>query len=200
MALPKNVREKIIRRIYADMHALGWDELSLRERTRQYDTWADDPEVGGFLAEFTRDPRHWIKDGPVKEWPRAKIGHGSHARFINEDGPDPAEERRRLAESIVRLSLSGWLPDPDSIAEKPMRMLVYPPADEEVEPRVLAWAEEDGFKHLLWAALIAAESEDHRRWLLVVTETFEKPVPADTKALHRRIATRCGFEVHHIEP
>ncbi|MFC4002497.1 hypothetical protein ACFS2C_08850 [Prauserella oleivorans] len=198
MALPKDVRDRVIRRIYADMRAIDWDELSPRERTRQYDLWVNDPEIGGVIANFNDDPRHWIKDGPVKEWPRAKIGHGSHARLLGEDH-DPAAERRRLAEKIVRLTLPEWVPDPDSITEKPMRMVVHPPKHEEAEPRIVTWGNSDNFKHLLWAALEAVESDDHRSWVLAVTETFEKPVSADMKALHRRIARRCKLQVEHIE-
>src|SRR5690606_3329023 len=108
-------------------------------------------------------------------------------------------ERRLLAEKIVRLTLPGWVPDPDSITEKPMRMVVRPPQDEETDSRVIAWANSENFKHLLWAALEAVESDDHRSWVLAVTETFEKPVAADTKALHRRIARRCKLQVEHIE-
>ncbi|MFD2398994.1 hypothetical protein ACFSVJ_22495 [Prauserella oleivorans] len=136
MALPKDVRDRVIRRIYADMRAIDWDELSPRERTRQYDLWVNDPEIGGVIANFNDDPRHWIKDGPVKEWPRAKIGHGSHARLLGEDH-DPAAERRRLAEKIVRLTLPEWVPDPDSITEKPMRMVVHPPSTRKPNPASL---------------------------------------------------------------
>nr|MDT0663553.1 hypothetical protein [Micromonospora sp. DSM 115978] len=185
--------------IYIDMRSIGWDELSARERTRQYDLWVSDPEIGGVIANFKDDPRHWIKDGPVKEWPRAKIGHGSYARLLEGDH-DPGVERRRLAEKIVRRALPGWVADTETIVEKPMRMTVYPPKDDEGHAsRVIAWANAENFKHLLWAALEAAESEDHRPWLIAVTETFEKPVAADTKELHRRIARRCRLQVEHIE-
>lgn len=198
MRLPTDVRDRIARRIYNDMRAIGWDELSARERTRQYDLWVNDPEIGGVIANFNDDPRHWIKDGPVKEWPRAKIGHGPYAPLLDGDH-DPAAERRRLAEKIVRLTLPGWVADPDSITEKPMRMVVHPPDHEEAEPRVVAWGTSDNFKHLLWAALEAVETDDYRMWVLAVTETFEKPIAADTKALQRRIARRCQLQVKHIE-
>lgn len=199
MALPKDVRERVSRQIYADMAALGWDELSAREKSKQYDEWVNDPKVGGAIGPFTDDPRHWIKDGPVKEWPRARMGHGPYARLLGGEGHDPAAERRHLAERLVRASLPGWEADPDSIVEKPMRMHVHPPEDSEAGIHVLAWAKAEDFKHLLWAALRETESRDQREWILAVTETFEQPVSADTKALHQRIGRRCGLTVKHIE-
>ncbi|RRO17649.1 hypothetical protein EIL87_10280 [Saccharopolyspora rhizosphaerae] len=193
------MRDRVVRRIYADMRSIDWDELSARDRSRQYDLWNNDSEIGAIIANFKDDPRHWIKDGPVKEWPRAKIGHGPYARLLG-GSHDPAAERQQLAEKIVRLTLPGWIPDPDSITEKPMRMVVHPPFHgEEVDARIIAWASSENFKHLLWAALEAVESDDHRSWVLAVTETFEKPVAADTKALHRRIVQRCQLQVEHIE-
>lgn len=199
MALPKDVRDRVTRRIYADMAAIGWDELSSHQKSKQYDEWVNDPDVGGAIGRFKDDPRHWIKDGPVKEWPRARIGHGPYAHLLGDDGHDPAAERRALAERLVRACLPGWVAAPDSIVEKPMRMYVHPPEDSEADVRVLAWAKAEDFKHLLWAALQATESHDHREWILAVTETFERPVSADTKALHQRIGRRCGLEVKHIE-
>jgi hypothetical protein len=182
------------------MQSMRWDDMATRDRTKQYDRWVERSDVGEIIGRFNGDPRHWIKDGPVKEWARAKIGLKPYGHLVGGDGHDPEKERTTHAQKIVRQVLPGWGVDPDSISEKPMRLTAVPPeADHDETPHVVAWAEEPGFKNLLWAALVAMDSGDPRPWILAVTGTFEKPVSADRRAFCARVGDRCGVQVVHVE-
>ena len=77
--LPWEVEESIVSRLFADMERLGWEGLTLPQRTSQYAIWIADREIGQRLAEFMTPERArvWIKDGPVKEYPRALAGSGN---------------------------------------------------------------------------------------------------------------------------
>lgn len=191
MALPEDVAAKVLRRVFTDMESLGWDGLPDDEKTKQYNLWVDDREVGGVLDQFNDDPRHWIKDGPVKEWPRARIGVGSYAKYLPVKGGQ--------IEQVVHLALGDeWAADLDSIAVKPLRVTAHLRFDER-DPIVVTWAPAKDFKHLLWAAVNEEAKGDAREWLLVVRATFEKPTPADVRSHHEHIAKRCGLRVKHIQ-
>lgn len=191
MALPDNVTENVIRRIFEDMQTLEWGGLTDEEKTRQYNAWAEREDIGGVLSQFNDDPRHWIKDGPVKEWPRASVGIGSYAKFLS---PDHGQMHR-----VVRLALgAGWSADERSTKIKPLRVTAHHVADGH-DPVIVSWAPPRDFKHLVWAAVNEQAKGDHREWILVVWGTLEKPIPSDVKAQHERIARRCGLRVAHIE-
>lgn len=73
------VEEAIVSRLFADMERLGWEGMTPRQRTSQYGEWIKDAEIGQRLAEWMTPERArvWIKDGPVKEYPRALADVGN---------------------------------------------------------------------------------------------------------------------------
>lgn len=191
MALPEQVTANVIRRIFDDMRTLGWASLPDEEKTRQYNAWVEREDVGKILSQFNADPRHWIKDGPVKEWPRASVGVGSYAKYLT---PDTDQVNR-----IVRRVLGAdWSTEPDSVKIKPLRVTARH-SDDHTDPVVVTWAPAKDFKHLLWAAVNEQAKGDPRDWRLVAWGTLENPIPADLKKLHQRIANRCGLKVEHIQ-
>jgi hypothetical protein len=191
MALPEHVLQKVLPRIFTDMETLGWDGLTDEEKTRQYNAWAEDADVGGVLSQFNDDPRHWIKDGPVKEWHRALAGVGPYAKYLPVQGGQ--------VEQVVRLALGeDWGADISSIEIKPLRVTAHQREDHH-DPVVVTWAPARDFKHLVWAAIKGNVDGDPREWILVVRGTFEKPTPADLRKFHERVGVRCGLRVEHIQ-
>lgn len=191
MPLPPEALENVLSRIFTDMEALGWDGLTDDAKTKQYNTWVDDPDVGGVIEHFNDDPRHWIKDGPVKEWPRARMGIGAYAKYL------PVRDGQ--IDQVVQLALGDcWTPDMTTIKTKPLRVTANHRSDTH-EPVVVAWAPAKDLKHLVWAALNAEAKGDGREWVLVVRATFERPTPADQRVHNERIAHRCQLSLRHIE-
>ena len=151
--------------------------------------WIADSEIGQRLAEFMTPERArvWIKDGPVKEYPRALAGVGKYAPLAN--GSD------NVADIVRRALGAGWTSDTATLRVKPLRVEAHRDGD----TVVLTWGPSRDLKHLVWAALNADASGDPREWVLVVTGTFTRPVTASDKAHQLRIARKCGLRLVHVE-
>lgn len=184
-----DVEEAIVSSLFADMERLGWEGMTPRQRTSQYGEWIKHPEIGQKLAEWMapEEARVWIKDGPVKEYPRALAGVGKYAPLANGS--------TSFADLVQRALGAGWISDPATLSVKPLRV----EAHHDEETVVLAWGPARDLKHLVWAALNAEASGDSREWVLVVTGTFTRPVTASEKAKQLRIARRCGLRLVHVE-
>jgi hypothetical protein len=191
MALPSEVDRVVAGRLFADIQRLGWEDLTNVERSAQYVRWLADPDIGGRLTQFmdAGQARVWIKDGPVKEYPRAAAGVGKYATLV-------VTVSTQLPSLIVSHALgSGWLPRAETMQVKPLRIAAYAGEEE----AVVAWGPARDLKHLVWAALLAQVRSDAREWVLVVTSTFTNPVPAAEKVLHGRIGSRIGVRIVHVE-
>lgn len=189
MALSADVEAQVVTRLFADADRLGWANLSVVERSAQYATWVADANVGGLLTEFmsASQARVWIKDGPMKELARARFGIGKYAPLMPGGAQRP--------EQLVRMALGdAWETDSDSLSIKPLRIRARQ-KDEEV---MFAWGPERDLKHLLWAALQASANGDPTPWMLCLVDSFTKPVPANIRQFHLRIAERCRFQLVYI--
>jgi hypothetical protein len=180
---------RAVERIYEDADRIGWSDLSSVKRSAQYKEWVSDPDVGGLLAAFMSpsQSRLWIKDGPMKEWARARAGVGKYAWMAPQSSQSP--------EVIVAMTLgSSWAVETESLRVKPLRVTVTG----EQASVVLAWGPERDFKHLLWAALLAAANGDGREWVICVVDSFTKPTPSNVRSLQQRIADRCNLRMFHL--
>jgi hypothetical protein len=189
MRIPREVEMKVVTRLYADAKKLDWASLTPQEHSAKYAKWVDDPEVGGRLREYLSvgDARVWIKDGPMKEWSRSLSGVGKYAGLV--DGA----ENVPIALACKVLG-SDWELDPETIRSKPLRLT----ARKGEEETVLTWAKARDLKHLCWAALTASAEGDHRPWVICVIETFTRPIPANEKQAHLRLAGRCDLRLVHV--
>lgn len=189
MRVPKEIETKIVARLYADASTLDWDHLTPQQHSAQYTKWVDDSEVGGRLQKFVSagDARVWIKDGPMKEWARARMGVGKFAPLI--------EGSEQIPVKLIKKVLGeGWKLVPGTMSDKPLRLV----AACEEEDVVVSWAPASGLKHLVWAALTANAEGDARTWVLCVVGSFTKPTPANEQQAQQRIAKRCGLRVEHV--
>ncbi|WP_205326731.1 hypothetical protein [Glycomyces sp. YM15] len=192
MRINPDLQARVARAAYAAAEACDWASLSDRERSDMYAKWLEDPEIGLPLREFTEPEkaRVWLKDGPMKEYARARFGVGQWAQYL----PDGA---RQGADTLVHKSLGpNWKVEPGSRQIKPLRVKLLAGDFEEV---IFTWSIAKDFKHLVWAALKAQATDDRLDWILCAVGTETAPIPDDEKAFHHRVAERCGLRVVHVE-
>ncbi|WP_424211998.1 hypothetical protein ACN20G_07795 [Streptomyces sp. BI20] len=192
-ALPPDLEEEIVRRLYGRAAELRWTYLPDSERTKRYQMWTADPEIGGKLIPFIGKPenvRPWIKDGPMKEYVRATYGVGKWASCVIE----PATPVETL---VTRALGPGWHVDLETLEIKPLRVTIRRDDDEEVEQR-FAWAPIKDFKHLAWAAISAQAEGDTHPWAICAVDSFVRPVTSKQKATHEKIARRLGLTLAHV--
>lgn len=190
--IPSQVREAVIRRLYADAARLDWENLSVAEKSKQYANWLEDEEVGGELLRFKpseSEVRVWMKDGPMKEYSRAVLGVGPNARYV--DHP------RSTPESVVRAALgAGWAVVTGSVEVKPARCRARDSAGEEI---VVAWGKNEDFKYLVFASLELLTSGEDAVCVAVV-EATANPTGKPERERMGKIAERCGIELRFINP
>jgi len=187
--LPDEQLETVVTAIYSDAQSSAWENLSVADRTRQYNAWVSDERVGGILTQYMtpEKARSWIKDGPMKEYGRARRGTGRYARFGRQAGT--------TAEDVVRAALgAGAVPIPGTEGLKPFHCRAQ---TTQGGVAFVAWGEARNFRNLLWAAL-RASVEDGVPSHVVVMEPPGGATPRDVVTAHTALAARCGLGVHHI--
>lgn len=189
MALPNEIEQRVVTRLFQDADHLDWAHLRPADRSAQYAKWVQDTEVGGRLTQFMtpEQARVWIKDGPMKEWARAVSGMGKYAPLVPQPGVTPAQ--------LVHMALGpGWRVQDKTQRIKPLRVSAVCGEDEVT----FTWGPERDLKHLVWAALQAGANGAPTPWVLCVTSTFTTPVPANVRQAHLRLAARCGLRIAHV--
>lgn len=189
-AIGSELKDKIVKKMFADAEELGWSYLTSDQRSAIYSQWMNDPEVGGRLREHLGDAkaRVWIKESPMKEYSRARYGVGGYAKYV----ANPLAG----AEDLVKRALgAGWEIVPGKRGIKPLRVRIRCGEEE----RHFTWAPSDQLKHLVWAALKAEVFGDATPWVLCLVSSFEKPIPADEQATNRKIGARCQLEIVHVD-
>ncbi len=189
MKIPTEVEARVVAHLYSDADQIGWSDLSVVERSAQYATWVASPSVGGLLTEFisASEARVWIKDGPMKEWSRARSGVGKYAHLMPEGAQTP--------ERLVRSGMGAeWQIEPGSLLTKPLRVVARNDEDEVT----FTWGPMRDFKHLIWAALQASGNRDPATWVLCVADSFTRPVPANVRQMQLRIAERCDLRLVYV--
>jgi hypothetical protein len=189
MALTRDLETRIVQLMFEQAEAAGWTYLPDRQRTEMYNRWVQDPEVGGRLQAFmtAEEARVWVKDGVMKEYARAIYGVGKYAPLVG----NPAAGPRQL---VQRALGPAWEVDLSTREIKPLRLLARKGED----TVHFTWGPGRDLKHLLWAALTAEAAGDVTPWVLCLVGSFERPIPADEKALHLRLGERCGLQIVHV--
>lgn len=75
MRIPDEVRDRLRDLIWSRADKLGWSSLNDVERSRRYEQWTRDPQIGGTLAHYmdARKVRVYIKDSLLKPYERARL-------------------------------------------------------------------------------------------------------------------------------
>jgi hypothetical protein len=189
--IPVDVRDVVIRRLYADAERLDWERLSVAEKSKQYENWLEDEEVGGELLRFKPSEaavRVWMKDGPMKEFSRAVLGVGPNAGLV--------VHPRCTPDSVVQATLGvGWSVAPNSVEIKPARCRASGPEGD----KVVIWGKNEDFKYLIFAALesLVAGVEEVS---VAVVEALANPTKKAERERMNKIAERCGIGLRFINP
>jgi hypothetical protein len=189
--IPSDVREAVIRRLYADAERIDWENLSVAAKSKQYLAWLEDDAIGEQLLRFKpseSDVRVWIKDGPMKEYSRAVLGVGPNAGYV--------EHPRCTPESVTRAALgTGWSVVPDSVEIKPARCRARGQDGEET----VIWGKSEDFKFLLFAALetIIAGADAAS---VAIVESPASPTSNAEREQMGLIMERCQIGLRFVNP
>jgi hypothetical protein len=190
--IPSETRDRVIREVYSQAAAMGWQSLPAATKSAQYDRWAAAREVGGVLVRFMPEDRLrvWLKDGPLKEYGNAIHGLGRYGHLAPRLGPSPAQAAKAALGS-------SWRVVQGSERTKPLRFRAIGPHEQSA---VVAYGPARKFKDLLWASLLGAtEPETPCRVVVLITEPPAEPTPQAERDWHRKLARRCGLELKHFQ-
>lgn len=188
--VPKETLDAVVKALYADADRLDWEHLSPSRRTAQYDQWVTDATVGLALTDHmsAENARSWIKDGPMKEYGRARQAAGRYARFGVGQGCDP----RQII--LHALGQDAGLIE-GSVGVKPFHCLATGAGGTTV---YVAWGGARQLRHLVWASLTQLAERAVTEASIVVTETMAFPTTDAERARHASIARRCGVDLRYL--
>ncbi|MGY1868221.1 MULTISPECIES: hypothetical protein [Nocardia] len=182
------LRREIIAEIYRRADELGWDGLSISERTTWYNRWVDDDQIGGVLTRYMprERARLWIKDGPMKHYNRARSGIGPYADLVRNPLPSAAQ--------IAQLAFGReWIVVEGTLQEKPNRCDL---TNGEVFVQMI-WGTSRNLQSLIWAGLNAQVDEGPTPVLVVTTRQGERLSEGEQKR-HQRLGELAGLDVRHV--
>lgn len=73
--VPDNVRETLRAKLWSLADQLQWIVLSTTEKSKHYEAWVRDPEIGGALAAYVNlsDVRVYLKDTLMKDYAKERL-------------------------------------------------------------------------------------------------------------------------------
>jgi hypothetical protein len=192
-SISEDVAIEVTTHVYAQMVAMDWAQIPDSDRTKAYQTWTGDSLVGGRLRPFlgTDDSiRVWLKNGPIKEYPRAIYGLGKYAKCVT----NPAGSVQSL---VVKALGPGWVANLETLKVKPLSVIIHR-EDRESEEQRFTWGPTKDFKHLVWAAVKDQANGDPLPRVLCLVDTFASPASTTDKAFHGRVGSLLGITVKHV--
>lgn len=192
-SLPEVLETEVVRLIYAQVAEVNWTQLTDNDRTKIYQAWTEDPQIGGRLLPFMstdQNIRVWIKNGPIKEHFRATYGVGKYAPCVTR----PAIPVHAL---VTKALGPGWIVDPDSLTIKPLTVTIRRDGIENADER-FTWGSAKDFKHLVWATIKDQANGDSLPRVLCLIETFTRPVSTIDKSFHKRVGERLAIAIKHV--
>lgn len=177
--MPPEVRATVAREVLDRAVDIHWEELSFRARSAAYSEWVEDPSIGGIIGQYLAPDRIrlWIKDGPIKEYQRARRGHGPYAKLIA--GAEGLEKDIALA-----VCGPGWSVKEGSIEIKPPHFTATNSNDDEVD---VIWGSFVELKHVVWHWLTGPLGGD---CILVVVGFPQHPITDEVLSTVSRLEKR----------
>ena len=186
--VPRDQVESVVKALYAAADRIDWEHLPSSSRTAQYDEWVGDAEIGGVLTKYmsAENARSWIKDGPMKEYGRARLGAGRYAKFGSSAGPTPGHlVEHALGSKAVVVE--------DSVGVKPFHCLA---TDGEATTYVV-WDGARNLRHLVWATINYLANHPTHEACIIIVETLEHPTTDAERTRHAQIAERCSVAIKY---
>lgn len=189
--LPQDVRDAVVRCVYAECDRLEWETLSPPRKTATYSRWVDEPQIGGALQRYMSrsDARVWLKDGPVHEYHRAINGVGRYVRFTTRRVADPA--------FLIRNALGPeWRLLESSIRQKPLRCVATHP--ETGAEREIIWGPLGHLKSLSWAAISSRVEDARARPVIVIVRSPGQILEPSQKREAEAVGAVIGVDVAFV--
>ncbi len=178
--IPPSIRERVIARVGAEAEAADWEHLAQVDKSAMIARWVAAPTVGDVLRPLLgtdAEVRLWIKDVAIKRRARSLL---------------PAAE-----DVVVAAFGDGALVIPDSTGIKPAHCL----AAVDGARWFVCWDRAANAKHLVWAALQAADATRGLAGVLVAfVEGVTDLTPEGSRARLERVAAKCGVEIRWVDP
>lgn len=187
--VPRDQVESVVKGLYAAADRIDWEHLSASARTAQYDEWVSAPDIGGVLTGYmtSENARSWIKDGPMKEYARARLGAGRYARFGSTNGPTAGQlVAHVLGEEAELVETSAGV--------KPFHCLGVMSGS----ATYITWGTAQNLRHLVWACINHLASHPTHEGCVVILESLEHPTTQAAKTRHGRIAERCSITFKYL--
>jgi hypothetical protein len=75
MSVPDQIRQELKAKLWKIADQVGWLTLSATEKSRHYEDWTRDPDVGGLVARYIPlgDVRVYVKDTLLKDFARFRL-------------------------------------------------------------------------------------------------------------------------------
>ncbi|CDX21512.1 conserved hypothetical protein [Mesorhizobium plurifarium] len=165
--LPKDIRDRIQRKIWDKADELDWARLSDLDRAGWYENWSKDKEIGSALAHFmdARKVRVYIKDSLFKPYHRAR---------------SQSDERKVFTALHI---------DPDTAFSK---SFTKPHGRRLVDGRVICWGSSRDWKSVLMSAFERGWGAGTAGQAVVLIETG-KTMDLTLRAMVHDIGQRLGL-------
>jgi hypothetical protein len=178
--IPPDVRVRLIARVGAEAEAADWEHLTQADKSSMIARWVTSPAVGDVLRPLLgtdAEVRLWIKEVAIKR----------HARSLLPGADDVVAAALGDAAGVV----------PGSVGIKPAHCL----ARADGGTWYVCWDRAANAKHLVWAALQAADADRGLAGVLVAfVEGVTDQTPDGPRSRIERIASKGGVEVRWIDP
>ena len=187
--VPSDQIESVVKSLYAAADRLDWEHLTANARTAQYDEWVNAPEIGGALTGYmsSENARSWIKDGPMKEYARARLGAGRYARFGSTNGPTADQLVAHVLGNEAELVEDSAGIKPFHCQGTAVGKTVY-----------ISWGPARNLRHLVWACINHLATYPTHEACVVILESLEHPTTQAAKARHDQIARQCSITFKYL--
>lgn len=169
MRIPESVRGGLRKRLWAEADRLDWADLAWHEKSAHYESWTENPEVGGLLSNYMdhRRIRLYIKDTIMKGYVRSRQA-------------DPGRPYRALG-----------LEATSAVAEEHER----PHGRRLKDGRIIAWGSADDWKLVLTALHERSFGlAKARPYAAVLMSSIGKYAQPDVRKMVQEAADKLGIE------
>ena len=175
MNIPDKVREEVRNHVWVTADKFNWITLSVAAKSKQYEAWTRDPEVGGVLSHYISlaDVRVYLKDTILKDYARA-----------------------RQSDATTAYRVLGF---PHNCIVK--KTYVKPHGRQLADGRIVCWGRASAWKAVLMAAYErAADREGLRPFAVLLIHAVDRYKQDKVRRMVENAATKLGIEnVHWVE-
>jgi len=170
MSLPDHIRQQLRDNLWETADRISWLSLSPSDKSRYYEAWTRDPEIGGLIARYIPigDVRVYLKDTLLKDFARHRLADDSMpARVLG------------IAESV-------------GVA----RRYVKPHGRQLDDGRIISWGPASAWKAILMTTYERAYADSRlKAFGVVLTHAVGRYKQGKVRQMVERAARRLGIKL-----